>query len=259
MALSDARHKFLLEQLARVGRLSVAEMAAHTQVSHETIRRDLRVLERGGHLRCVYGGAVAQPQDALQDQPIVERMRLHRQEKVQIGRLAASLVHSGASIFLDTGTTTLALAQQLAHVRDVTVTTNSLDIARLLAGAGMDHVGVTGGDVRCSDNALVGHGTIGAVRAHLFDMAFMGIAAIDIEHGYMDYGAEESVLRQTLLTHARRCVMLADSSKFGRTARLRTFGLGEVGLLISDIRPPATFAKRFQELTVEVMYGRPAH
>jgi DeoR family glycerol-3-phosphate regulon repressor len=190
-------------------------------------------------------------------------MRLHRQEKAQIGRLAASLVKSGESIFLDTGTTTLALAgalagalaQQLMHLQDLRVTTNSLDIARMLAGAGMEHVCVTGGDVRCSDNALVGHATVAAVRGHLFDIAFMGIAAIDIEHGFMDYGAEESVLRQTLLAHARRCVMLADSSKFGRTARLRTFGLGEVGLLVSDIRPPPAFAKRFGECNVEVMHG----
>jgi DeoR family glycerol-3-phosphate regulon repressor len=257
MALNDARHVFLLEQVALRGRISVADMAACLEVSLETIRRDLRALERAGHVRCVYGGAVAQRRDALQDQPLQDRVRLRRQEKSRIARIALDLVPQGASLFLDTGTTTLALAQLLTARRDVTVCTNSLDIARLLAGAGLTAISVTGGEVRGSDNALVGHATVASVRARLFDIAFMGIAAVDLDHGYMDYGAEESVLRQTLLSHARRCVLLADRGKFGRTARLRTFGLGDVRTLVTDSKPPALFAKSFRDLAVEVLCGGP--
>ena len=255
MALSDARRLSLLQQLTLQGRIAVADVATRMQVSHETVRRDLRALERAGHLRCIYGGAVAQPPHAVQDQPLTGRLQSHRQEKAQIAQIAAALVPPGASIFLDTGTTTLALAQQLAEQKDLSVTTNSLDIARLLAGAGLPQVSVTGGDVRGSDNALVGHVTIAAVRARLFDIAFMGIAAVNIEHGFMDYGSEESVLRQTLVAHAHRGVLLADCSKFGRSARLCTFALGVVRTLITDSRPPSPFAQRFNELGVEVMHG----
>ena len=255
MALSDARHVFLLERVALLGRITVADAATRMRVSHETIRRDLRALEKAGHLRCVYGGAVVQRQDALQDQPLTDRVRLHRQEKGLIGRTALALVPEGASLFLDTGTTTLALAQHLTERKDLTVVTNSLDIARVLAAAGLPQVSVTGGDVRGSDNALVGHATIAAVRGRLFDIAFMGIAAVDLEHGFMDYGSEESVLRQTLIGHARRGVLLVDRSKFGRSARLRTFGLGEIRTVVTDSRPPAAFASRFAALGVEVLHA----
>jgi DeoR family glycerol-3-phosphate regulon repressor len=243
-----------MEQVTLLGRIRVADIAERMQVSHETVRRDLRALERAGKLRCVYGGAVAQTRDATQDQPLTDRMRLHRWEKAALARRAASIVPAGATLFLDTGTTTLALAQELAARQDLVVVTNSLDIARLLASAGLSQVSVTGGDVRGSDNALVGHATIASVRGRLFDIAFMGIAAVDLDHGFMDYGTEESVLRQTLVNHARRCVMLADSSKFGRSARLRTFAIEEVRTLITDRRPPAAFADRFAAVGMEVLH-----
>lgn len=255
MALSDARRHSMLQQVTLEGRITVADVATRMRVSHETVRRDLRVLERAGHLRCIYGGAVAQAPHAVQDQPLTDRLRLNRQEKARIAEIAAALVPAGASIFLDTGTTTLALAQQLAERKDISVTTNSLDIARLLAGAGLSQISVTGGDVRGSDNALVGHVTIAAVRGQLFDIAFMGIAAVNIGHGFMDYGSEESVLRQTLVAHAHRGILLADCSKFDRSARLCTFALGAVRTLITDRHPPSPFAQRFNALGVEVRHG----
>lgn len=256
MALSDTRHTVLLKQVTRAGRVTVAEMATRMGVSPETIRRDLHALERLGHVRCVYGGAIAQSADAVQDRPLTDRMRLHRQEKMQIAKRAIALVPQGVSMFLDTGTTTLALAQLLTGRTDLSVATNSLDIARLLSGASLRQVSVTGGDVRGIDNALVGHATIASVRGQLYDIAFMGIAAVDIDHGFMDYGSEESVLRQTLAGHARRCVLLAGHSKFGLSARLCTFGLGDIATLVTDRPPPPEFVARFSKLSVEVLHGR---
>ena len=254
MPLSDVRHGFLMEQVTVHGRVQVAECAARLHVSRETIRRDLRALELQGLLRCIYGGAVLQRSTASADRPLTERVRLNPHEKAQIARLAGAQVGAGQSVFLDASTTVLAVARQLLGRTDITVTTNSLEVAALLSGA-LGEVILTGGTVRPIDNALVGHAAIASVRGRVFDLSFMGAASVDLEHGFMDFGAEESALRQVLWEHSRRSVLLVDSSKFGRTARLRTFALDAVKLLITNRPPPPPFAARFEALDVKVLHG----
>lgn len=254
MPLSDVRHTFLVEQVTTRGRVQVADCAARLQVSQETVRRDLRALELQGLLRCIYGGAVLQHSSASADRPLSERIRLNPNEKAQVARLAAGQVGAARSIFLDASTTVLALARQLVGRTDLAVTTNSLEVAILLGGA-VGEVMVTGGTVRPIDNALVGHAAVAFVRSQMFDLSFMGAASVDLEHGFMDFGSEESALRQALREHSTRCALLLDSSKFGRTARLRTFPLDAVPLLITNRAPPPPFAARFKALGVEVLYG----
>jgi DeoR family glycerol-3-phosphate regulon repressor len=254
MPLSNVRHGVLMEQIAAHGRIKVAECAARLHVSRETIRRDLRQLELQGLLRCIYGGAVLQRSNASADRPLTERVRLNPNEKAQVARLAMGRIGDARSIFLDASTTVLALARHLLGRMGLTVTTNSLEIAVLLAG-GVGQVIVTGGTVRPIDNALVGHAAIASVRDQVFDLSLMGAASVDLQHGFMDFGCEESTLRQTLLEHSRRCILLVDSSKFGRAARLRTFALDTVKLLVTDRAPPPPFAARFAALGVEVVHG----
>lgn len=254
MPLSDVRHSFLMEQVTSYGRVQVAESAVRLQVSRETIRRDLRALELRGSLRCIYGGAVLQRSNANADRPITERVRLNPLEKTRIAKLAAGQIGVAKSVFLDASTTVLALARQLVGRTDLSVTTNSLEVAMLLSGA-VGELVVTGGTLRPIDNALVGHATIESIRGQVFDLSFVGAASVDLEHGFMDFGTEESALRQALREHSQRCVLLVDSSKFGRTARLRTFPFDAALLLITNRRPPPPFAARFEALGVEVLHG----
>ena len=254
MPLSDVRHAFLMERVTAHGRVQVADCAARLRVSRETIRRDLRALELQGLLRCIYGGAVLQRSNASADRPLTERVRLNPHEKAQVARLAAGQVGAACSVFLDASTTVLALARQLVGRTDLAVTTNSLEVAMLLGGA-VGEVVVTGGTVRPIDNALVGHAAVASVRGQVFDLSFMGAASVDLEHGFMDFGSEESALRQALREHSRHCALLVDSSKFGRTARLRTFPLDAVPLLVTNRAPPPPFAARFEALGVQVLHG----
>lgn len=124
----------------------------------------------------------------------------------------------------------------------------------LLSGA-VGELVVTGGIVRPIDNALVGHAAIESIRGRVFDLSFVGAASVDLEHGFMDFGTEESALRQVLREHSQRCVLLVDSSKFGRTARLCTFPFDAAMLLITNRPPPPLFAARFEALGVEVLHG----
>jgi DeoR family glycerol-3-phosphate regulon repressor len=243
------RHHEILSTLKTEGRVAVTELAERMQVSDETIRRDLKELEALGLARRIHGGAITPRRD--QEEPLLERGKFNMREKARIAQLAGRLVGDGMAIFLDTGTTTLALARRLA-ARRLRVTTNSLDIAMALRDSEVC-VEVTPGTLRANDNALVGIETLEFTRHRCFDLAFMGIAACTPGQGWMDYAQEESALRRVLLAQARQSVLLADSSKFGRQAYLRTFALDEVKCIVSDRVPPAPFREAFDAAGIQLV------
>ncbi len=129
--LTDHRHGEILARLRDAGRVGVTEAAAFLHVSDETIRRDLKRLEELGLLRRIHGGAV--PQRLDEDRPLTERERINPREKARVAVLAERLLADGMSVFIDTGTSTLALARQI-KARKIAVTTNSIDVALMLAG-----------------------------------------------------------------------------------------------------------------------------
>jgi DeoR family transcriptional regulator, glycerol-3-phosphate regulon repressor len=247
--LTNHRHQEIMASLHGAGRVDVARIAEALDVSEETIRRDMKLLERQGLLRRIYGGAVLPRLD--QDRPLLERGKLNSREKSKIAQLAQPLVRDGMSLFIDSGTTTLALARRLAG-RNITVTTNSINVA-LLLGSGPTRVNLTPGTLRPKDNALVGYETVAYARRFFFDIAFMGISAVDLDHGWMDYEEHESVLRRALKGQARKSVLLVDSRKFGRQANLYTFGLNDVLTIVTDQKPPPPFMEVFTRHDIDLI------
>ncbi|MCY0386138.1 DeoR/GlpR family DNA-binding transcription regulator [Robbsia sp. Bb-Pol-6] len=248
--MSEHRHDEILLQLRENGRVSVALTATALSVSEETIRRDLKELEQRGQLRRIYGGAV--PLRLDQERPVVERGKVNVRGKAKIAELAERFVEDGMSIFLDSSTTATAFARRLVG-RNLTITTNCLDIA-LLLGPTVARVNVTPGALRTKDNALVGYDTLAYIRRFFYDAAFMGIAACDLQHGWMDYEEHESHMRGVLRAQARRSVLLVDIDKFGRQAYLNTFALNEPMTVVCDRSPPAAFVETFQRHGVALLY-----
>jgi DeoR/GlpR family transcriptional regulator of sugar metabolism len=249
----DQRLAHTLAELERLGRVSVQDLADHFQVSRETIRRDLKQLELLGQVRCIYGGAVKPRRDA--DEPIADRMRINAREKARIGAAAAALLDNDLKIFVDTGTTTLAFAKHLLGWPNVTVYTNSLDIVELLCRPGAPTVHVVGGRLDAKYRAFMGREAVDCVVGHFFDIAFVSIVAVDSRLGFMDLGEDEAVLRRTLRSHSRQCVMLADSSKFGRQGSICTYGFADVDVLITDAPLGPEFLPPLEEAQVKVRYA----
>ena len=248
--LMDHRHQDILSRLHGTGRVGVGELALVLRVSEETIRRDLKTLEARGLVRRVHGGAV--PPRLDREASPQARGKPNTRETGRVAVLAEALVRDGMSIFIDTGSATLALARRLTG-RNLTVTTNSIDVA-LHLGTGPARVNLTPGTLRSSDHALVGYETVAYARRYLFDIAFMGIAACDLDLGWMDDAEHESVLRRTLKGQARRAVLLAECHTFGRRATLRTFGLGEPLSIVTDSPPPAPFRDAFARHAIDLIH-----
>lgn len=250
MAITEQRLRLILSELQRHGRVGVNALSDGLGVSTETIRRDLKELEARGEARRVYGGAVV---DRKTEQPFAERRRVQALQKARIGAAAAALVTEGMSIFVDTGTTTLAFAQHVVDRTDLRVHTNSIDVADALAHNPQAQVTVVGGTLVPMFKALFGPATLEAVARERFDLAVMSIGTLHPDHGFMDRGEDEATLRRLVRRRADRSVMLVDSSKFGRLGPIATFALGEIDVLVTDAPLKGGFADLLRDAKVQVI------
>ncbi|MBE3638347.1 DeoR/GlpR family DNA-binding transcription regulator [Mangrovicoccus algicola] len=234
------RHPQILEIARREGKVTVEDLVERLGVTPQTIRRDLNDLAGTGQLERVHGGAVLPSGTAniVYD----ERSRLNRAAKEAIGRACAAEVPQDASVFLNIGTTTEAVARHLLSHRGLMVMTNNLNVANILIGNPGAEIVVAGGSFRRSDGGLVGPLTQAAVESYKFDLAVIGCSAIDAEGDLLDFDAQEVGVTRTILRRARRVFLVADRSKFDRTAPVRIASLAEVDRLFTDRPLPPALA-----------------
>lgn len=250
--LNQPRLDEILRLLSQQQRIKSIDLATSFDVSEETIRRDFKYLEGLGKLRRIHGGAILPRLN--EEQPLQVRHRIKTQAKLKLAARAAQLVQEGMALFLDTGTTTLAMAQQLTSFRKLKVVTNSLDIAMLLTHQSENAVLLTPGDVRRNDNALIGPHTLEFARQFHYDIAFMGIGAVDVDLGFMDYEEPEALLRRTLARHSVNGVILADDGKFGHRTFVNTLPFDAVTTLVTNRPLDADFTARLQRDHVDILH-----
>lgn len=236
--LTAERRRHILAILATDERAEVADLAGRFDVSESTIRRDLESLARSGAIERTRGGAVP----ALRLEPsYAQKRRSHEVEKLAIARAAARLVEPGASVLLDAGTTTLAVARALRAIRDLTIATTSLPIALELADRA--RVVVVGGTLRERTVALVGPLAERAIEQLHVDVAFVGTNGVAVGAGFTTPTWEEASVKARMIGAATTAVVVADGSKVGEITFARICDLDAVDLLVTDrSAPPAELA-----------------
>ena len=228
------RHQQILETARAHGRVDVAGLAKDLSVTPETVRRDLTALERRGVLRRVHGGAI--PVERLGIEPGVADRQSHAAgQKERIARAALDELPDGGSIILDAGTTTVRLAELLPTDRELTVVTHSIPVAAVLVSRPNISLHLLGGTVRGRTLAAVGEWTRLQIAEVYADVAFMGTNSISVEHGLTTPDIAEAAVKRALIDAARRTVVLADHSKFGRESFARVAPLSEVDTVITDV------------------------
>ncbi len=227
------RHQAILAKARHAGRVEVRSLAEELDVTPETIRRDLTVLERRGLLHRAHGGAI--PVDRLSVEPDVpHREAMLSEEKERIAQMALSEVPHGGSIILDAGTTTARLAALLPHDIELTVVTHSIPIAATLATRPNIQLHLLGGHVRPATLAMVGSWPEDALRTLSVDVAFLGINGLTPERGLTTPDLEEARIKTALVNAARRTVVLADHTKFGREDFAHVAPLSRIDTVITD-------------------------
>ncbi|MEU4982624.1 DeoR/GlpR family DNA-binding transcription regulator [Streptomyces sp. NPDC021969] len=215
------------------GRVDVVSLAEEFQVTAETIRRDLKALDRAGLLRRVHGGAI--PAGRLDFEPdLAERESTAADEKDRIARAALAELPAEGTLILDAGSTVARMAAAIPPEASLTVVTHSLPIAARLA----DHPGIqlhiVGGRVRHRTRAAVDAWALRAYGEIRADLAVVAANGFSVEHGLTTPDLAEAAVKRAALTAARRVVLLADSSKYAQEHFARFGALGDVDLLITD-------------------------
>lgn len=231
------RHQTILDAARDAGRVEVTALADLLDVTPETIRRDLTVLERRGVLRRVHGGAI--PVERLgAELAVPERQDVAGPEKDRIARAALAELPDGGTLLLDAGTTTARLAELLPTDRELVVVTHALPIAQVIAQAMATRPNVTlhvvGGTVRGRTLAAVGVWAERALAEVFADVCFLGTNALTVEHGLTTPDLAEAAVKRCLISSARRTVVLADHTKFGRDDFAHVADLEAVDTVITD-------------------------
>ncbi|MFJ8946321.1 DeoR/GlpR family DNA-binding transcription regulator [Streptomyces sp. NPDC102395] len=227
------RQQAILRLARDGGRVDVVSLAEEFQVTAETIRRDLKALDRAGLVRRVHGGAI--PVGRLDFEPdLAERESSSADEKDRIAKAALSELPSEGTMILDAGTTIARLAAALPLEASLIAVTHSLPIAARLA----DHPGMqlhlVGGRVRHRTRAAVDAWALRAYGEIRADVLFVAANGFSAEHGLTTPDLAEAAVKSAAMAAARRVVLLADSAKHGQEHFARFGDLSDVDLLITD-------------------------
>lgn len=244
------RHAAILGRLQHLGTATIVELASQLAVSDETIRRDAAVLEQKGEVLKLHG-ALTLPHLAG-EAPFERRLRENADAKRAIAKFATSLVADGDSLMLDTGTTTSIFAQELRIKSNLTIVTNSSDIARTLATVNGNTVYMAGGALKGDNGAAFGPSAVDFMSRFRVRHAFISIGAINAEGALMDADLSEAAVASMALSRAEHRVVLTDSSKFGKTALVNVSGFDGVDRLITEQLPQGTLAEALREANVQV-------
>src|SRR3954453_1374408 len=252
--LADQRRALIADEVRRRGAVRVSELTERLAVSDMTIRRDLDLLANAGVLEKVHGGATVLGLRST-DEPGFEA-KSHRQldEKEAIAQRAVSLVSPGQAIALTAGTTNWRLAHHLVQIPELTVVTNSIQVANVLHREGRTDLPVvlTGG-VRTPSDALVGPVAVTTIRSLHVDLLFMGVHGMSLEAGYTTPNLLEAETNQALVQASRRLVVVADNTKWGVRGLSRIAGLGDADSIVSDAGLPQEARSAIAEQGVQLI------
>lgn len=230
------RQKLIEDYILEHGSATVQELGEKFQVSSVTIRKDLNELERGSSIQRMHGGAVSKYKSAQEDQfqTLTDRCR---EEKYEIGKKAVSFIEDGDTILLDASTTAHVFATLLADagLTGLTVITPSLFSAHTLISRGI-RVIMVGGEINLNIGAAEGPTALDQISRLNADKGIIGVNGIDRQFGFSVDSLEESAIKRSICTSARRTFVLADYTKFNRRYMAKIFGIeeGAAQYLITD-------------------------
>ncbi len=216
------------------GTATLEELCHEFQVSMNTIRRDVADILKRGNLKKVYGGVSASAPVVPVAIPISERAAKNGSAKQAIGRLAASLVHDGMSIFLDSGSTTMRLLPYLAERSNVTVITHSLTALYEAAKYPSLHVLALGGLYNPTTSSFVGGSTIEEISRMTIDMVFLAATGVSLEHGLSNTTYFEVEIKRCVAMQNDCIVLMADHTKFDHDALLTYCRFEDLSAVVTD-------------------------
>ncbi len=247
------RARAILAMLEARGRVASNDLAAHFGVSEDSIRRDLRELAAQGQCKRVYGGAV---RTAAAPADFDQRVQQGSTGKAALAAGACALLQPGQVVFLDAGTTNLAIAQRLPEDIALTLITNSPPVA-IAAGARRGvQVQLIGGRFSAEAACVVGAEAMAQLQRQRFDVCIPGACAVDIASGVWANDAEEAALKRLAIANSARVIITATSEKLGTEMGYHVAALSEIDDLVVEASAPPAQLQAIAESAVTLHQAR---
>jgi DeoR family glycerol-3-phosphate regulon repressor len=233
------RQARILEIVREEGFASIEHLAAHFDVTQQTVRRVVNQLCNQGLLRRIHGGVSLPVQN--QNLAYESRQGLNPEAKRRIAQAVSSFIPDGASLMIGLGTTPEYVAQTLSHRQDLRVITNNLNVAAAFARNPDIEITIAGGTLRPLDRDIIGDTAVRFFSGFKADIGIFGVGGIDEDGSLLDFYSGEVQARQAIAANCRSSLLVADVSKFGRNATVRGGHLNDCHHLFTDKPLPAAF------------------
>jgi len=249
---TSLRERAILDEVRLAGgACRIKFLAGRMGVSDETIRRNVKSLEKSGHINKVHGGVHLIGNQA--EQPLYDRMEKNPDAKRLVAAKVAGYIRDGDTLFLDIGSTTAYIAKALQNHKNLFVVTNSLSVANTLATRNENRVHLAGGELRAHDAGAFGQEAINLVRRFNVQYAILSVAAINADAGFMLHDLAEAELSREAAAKAQVRIMAADSEKFDLRAPVILEDPSLFDMLVTDKEPSARIQKMLRDHDVDLV------
>jgi len=230
-----------IQRLVRArGFVTIDTLSREFGVTPQTIRRDINTLSERGLIHRYHGGAGAG--SSTENVAYNERNILCYKEKKIIAQMVADNIPDHASLFINIGTTTEAIAQALCNHKRLRIITNNLNVASILSANSNFEVIVAGGLVRQRDGGIIGPMTIDFIQQFRVDYGIIGISGIDADGTLLDFDYREVHAARAIIDNSRSVFLATDHTKFGRNAMVRLGNISEITAVFTDKALPIPLA-----------------
>jgi len=247
---SELRRQDLLNRIILDGQATVFELSRDFAVSEVTIRGDLHALANQNLVIRTHGGAIAT--NRIPELSLWIRQQRQVQEKDRIGAFAAHMIHVGDAVFLDTSSTALAIARHLKNQREITIITNSLAVAQVLADNPGINTVMPGGTLQRDTLSLIGTEGLLILNRYNIQYGFFGAHGISDPEGLTDVSVAEAEVKQQVVSQCRQVIAILDGTKWGRVGAASFAPLQKVHSIITDQPGPENLVKTIQEYGVQI-------
>jgi len=254
MEILSRRQNRILSLAGKQGRVNVEKLSASFKVSPQTIRKDLNTLCNRQLLQRVHGGAIVG--SGIVNVNYEARRLLAPLAKRAIGKKAAGLLPDNSSLLINIGTTTEQVAHALNKHTGLLVITNNINAVDIMKDFPSIEMIIAGGQVRRSDGGIVGVAAVDFINQFKVDYAVIGVSAIDEDGSLLDYDFREVRVAQAIIANARHVILVADTSKFERTAPIRISHISRINTMVVNADPPEKLGQICSEHGVQVVIAR---
>lgn len=248
----EDRRKTILDILDEEGKVKVAELSRLFGISEVTIRNDLDMLEEGGLLERIHGGALS-TYKSYYNMSLHDRMEANQDEKKKIAIEAASMISDGDTVFLGSGTTPIYVAREIKDLKNLIIVTNSLSIAQEVGYSKYKRsIVMLGGNVNTEYQFVSGDDSIRQLKNYIADKLILSSDGVSAEFGVTTYHHLEAEINRMMIARAHKTIVVADYSKIGRSSFAHIEDIDRIDCLISNQNANKDEIEAIREKGVEI-------